>query len=209
MVLHPQMLSPLWPGCVLLVSVLLLVPRRMWAILIVTGIAAFVFYDLQHGVPIRSIGWLVLADVIEILTAALCLSYSFKGVPRLNSVKALARYSLFAVILAPAAGAFVGALAAPGKLLDQLEDELPFGSSGIPHSDAGDFGLGRQTTGRGPERTRKLFRSFRAARCVDFFWTVSLSWLSEEAARPLCFILFFRFCCGPLCDSDQQASALR
>ncbi len=114
-VLHPQMLSPLWPGCVLLVSVLLLVPRRMWAILIVTGIAAFVFYDLQHGVPIRSIGWLVLADVIEILTAALCLSYSFKGVPRLNSVKALARYSLFAVILAPAAGAFVGALAAPGN----------------------------------------------------------------------------------------------
>ncbi len=27
LVLHPQMLSPLWPGCVLLVSVLLLVPE--------------------------------------------------------------------------------------------------------------------------------------------------------------------------------------
>ncbi|MGC1256954.1 MAG: PAS domain S-box protein, partial [Candidatus Acidiferrales bacterium] len=49
------------------------------------------------------------------LTAALCLSYSFNGVPRLNSIKALARYSLFAVILAPAAGAFVGALAARGN----------------------------------------------------------------------------------------------
>jgi PAS domain S-box-containing protein len=114
LVLRPQMLSPLWPGCVLLVSVLLLVPRRMWPILIAVGIAAFIFYDLQHDVPIRAIGWLVLADVIEILTAALCLSYSFKGVPRLNSVKALARYSLFAVILAPAAGVLVGALATRG-----------------------------------------------------------------------------------------------
>ena len=114
LVLRPQMLSPLWPGCVLLVSVLLLVPRRMWSILIAAGIAAFIFYDLRHDVPIRAIGWLVLADVIEILTAALCLSYSFKGVPRLNSVKALARYSLFAVILAPAAGVLVGALATRG-----------------------------------------------------------------------------------------------
>ena len=114
LVLRPQMLSPLWPGCVLLVSVLLLVPRGRWPILIAVGIAAFIFYDLQHDVPIRAIGWLVLADVIEILTAALCLSYSFKGVPRLNSVKALARYSLFAVILAPAAGVLVGALATRG-----------------------------------------------------------------------------------------------
>ncbi|MGC1968849.1 MAG: PAS domain S-box protein [Candidatus Acidiferrales bacterium] len=115
LVFHPQMLSPLWPGCVLLVSVLLLVPKRMWAILIAMGVGAFVFYDLQHGVPIRAIGWLVLADVIEILTAALCLEYSFNGVPRLNCIKALARYSLFAVVLAPAAGAFVGALAARGN----------------------------------------------------------------------------------------------
>ena len=115
LLLRPQMLSPLWPGCVLLVSVLLLVPKRMWPILIAAGLASFVLYDLQHGVPVRSIGWLILADVIEILIAALCLSYSFRGLPRLNSVKALATYSFFAVILAPAAGAFVGALATRGN----------------------------------------------------------------------------------------------
>ncbi len=115
LLLRPQMLSPLWPGCVLLVSVLLLVPKRMWPILIAAGLAAFVLYDLRHGVPVRSIGWLILADVVEVLIAALCLSYSFNGVPALNSVNALATYSFFAVILAPAAGAFVGALATRGN----------------------------------------------------------------------------------------------
>jgi len=115
LVVRPQMLSPLWPGCVLLVSVLLLVPRRMWPILIAAAFAAFVLYDLQNGVPVRSIVWLIMADTVEVLTAAFCLSYSFGGVPRLNSVKALAKFSFFAVILAPAAGAFVGALAFSGE----------------------------------------------------------------------------------------------
>jgi PAS domain S-box-containing protein len=115
LVFRPQMLSPLWPGCVLLVSVLLLVPRRMWPILIAAGIAAFIFYDLRHDVPIRAIGWLIFADLVEVAIAALCLSYSFNGVPRLNSVRALATYSFFAVILAPAAGALVGALATRGS----------------------------------------------------------------------------------------------
>ena len=52
----------------------------------------------------------MLADAVEVLTAALCLSYLFHGPPRLNSLNALAKYSFFAVFLAPFAGAFVGAL---------------------------------------------------------------------------------------------------
>ncbi len=88
LIVHPQMLSPLWPGCVLLVSVLLLVPKRMWPALIAAAIATFILYDLQHGVPVRSIGWLISADVLEILIAAFCLGYAFNGVPRLNSVNA-------------------------------------------------------------------------------------------------------------------------
>ena len=115
LIVRPETLSPLWPGCVLLVSVLLLVPRRIWPILIATAFGAFVLYDLQAGMPIRSTAWLILADTVEVLTAALCLSYFFDGVPQLNSVKALAKYSFFAVILAPFAGAFVGALATSGN----------------------------------------------------------------------------------------------
>jgi PAS domain S-box-containing protein len=115
LVLRPQMLSTLWPGCVLLVSVLLLVPRRTWPLLIVTSLAVFFFDDLQNRVPASTAALLALADTVEILVAALCLTYFFEGVPRLNSVVALAKFSAFAVILAPALGAFVGALAVPGS----------------------------------------------------------------------------------------------
>jgi PAS domain S-box-containing protein len=115
LVLRPQMLSTLWPGCVLLVSVLLLVPRKTWPMLIVTTLAVFYLNDRYNGVPASTAGLLALADTVEILIAVLCLSYFFEDVPRLNSVKALAKFSLFAVILAPAAGAIVGALAVPGS----------------------------------------------------------------------------------------------
>jgi PAS domain S-box-containing protein len=55
--------------------------------------------------------WLVLGNAVEVIVAALGVSYFFKNVPRLNSAKALAKYSLFAALLAPVAGAFIGALA--------------------------------------------------------------------------------------------------
>jgi len=54
------------------------------------------------------------ADCIEILVAALGVTYVFGGVPRLNSVKSLAKYSLFAVILAPIAVASAAASSIEG-----------------------------------------------------------------------------------------------
>src|SRR5580693_7914245 len=60
LMLRPQMVWPLWPGCALLVAVLLLVPRKVWPILIAAGLAGFVLYDLQTGLPIRSIILLIL-----------------------------------------------------------------------------------------------------------------------------------------------------
>ena len=74
------------------------------------GLAGFFLYDLQTVGPIRSIVWLILSNAVEVLIAALCLRISFEGVPRLNSVKALAKYSFYAVVLAPFIGAFLGAL---------------------------------------------------------------------------------------------------
>jgi PAS domain S-box-containing protein len=111
LMLHPQTVWPLWPSCALLVAVLVLVPRRVWPILIPISFASIILFDLQKGVSISSIAWFIAADTIEVLIAALCLSYFFDGVPRLNRVKAAAKYLLFAVILAPSAAAFV---AAPG-----------------------------------------------------------------------------------------------
>jgi len=108
------MVSPLWLGNVLLASVLLLVPRRMWPALLAAGLAGFFVFDLQAGEPVRSIVWFILSTTLEVLTAVLCLSFSFDAVPRLNSAKALAKYCFFAVFLAPFAGAFLGAFSTSG-----------------------------------------------------------------------------------------------
>jgi PAS domain S-box-containing protein len=115
LVLRPQADWPLWLGNVFLVSILLLVPRRMWPLLMAAAFSAFVLFNLQSGIPVRSIALLLLSDTLEVLTAALCLNYAFQGVPRLDSIKSLAKFSLCAVILAPLVGAFPGALAATGS----------------------------------------------------------------------------------------------
>ena len=114
MLLRPQMIWPLWPGCAFLVAVLLVTPRKLWPALLGAGLAGFAVYDVQDGLPSRAIGLLLLADSIEILVAALGVTYVFGGGPRLNSVKSLAKYSVFAVILAPASVASSAASALEG-----------------------------------------------------------------------------------------------
>jgi PAS domain S-box-containing protein len=112
--MRPEVDWPLWLGNVLLVSILLLVPRRVWPILMVAAFAAFTLYDFQSALTIRSTALLILSDLVEVLTAALGLSYAFRGVPKLDSVKDLAKYAFFAVFLAPFTGAFFGAFASTG-----------------------------------------------------------------------------------------------
>jgi PAS domain S-box-containing protein len=111
---HPQTVWPLWPGCALLVSVLLLVPKKTWPSIILAALAAFVLCDLQAGVPIRSVVWFILADLVQVLIAAFSVRYFFDGVPRLNSVGALNKYIFSAIILAPDFAAFLSALGIPG-----------------------------------------------------------------------------------------------
>src|SRR5215467_8277241 len=106
LIVGPQADWPLWLGNVLLVSILLLVPRRVWPTLLAAAFAASFLYNVQAGLSIGSSAFLVLSDTVEVLTAALCLEYAFRGVPQLNSVRALAKFSLFAVILPPFIGAF-------------------------------------------------------------------------------------------------------
>lgn len=115
LVLRPQMLWAVWPGCALLVAVLLLTPRRLWPILLAAGLAGFVVYDAQAGLALRPTVILILSDAVEILIAALGLTYFFSGPVRLNSVKSFTRYSLFAVVLAPLAAAFIATAAFSGN----------------------------------------------------------------------------------------------
>ena len=111
----PHVDWPLWLGNVVLVSILLLVSRSLWPIVIAAAYAAFVVNDLLAGLTIRSIVLLILSDTCEVLTAAFGLSYAFAGVPRLNSVRALAKFFLFGVVLPPFAGTFFVPLAVHGS----------------------------------------------------------------------------------------------
>jgi PAS domain S-box-containing protein len=71
--------------------------------------------DLQAGVPLSSIARFIPGNALEVLISALGLRYCFDGLPTLNSLRGLAKYSFFAIILGPIAGAF---LSAPGIARD-------------------------------------------------------------------------------------------
>jgi len=111
----PQIVWPIWPGCAILVGILLLVPRKIWPVLLPAGLAGFVFYDLQAGVSISSIALLILADTLEILVAVWSLSYFLKGKPRLDSLGALAKYSFCTVFLASLIVSSIGSLGLSGN----------------------------------------------------------------------------------------------
>jgi PAS domain S-box-containing protein len=106
---NPQTVWPLWPGCAILVTGLLLVPFKIWPLLIPASFVGFAVADLQAGVPLSSIVRFIPGNTVEVLISAVGLRYCFDGVPRLNSVKALAKYSFFALVLAPFVGAFLSA----------------------------------------------------------------------------------------------------
>jgi PAS domain S-box-containing protein len=115
LVLRPQMLWPVWPGCALLVALLLLAESKVWPILAGAGFAGFLMCDLlTFGMPFRFSGILVLADTIEVFVAAVGLRYCFGYVIRLESIASFAKYFLVAVILAPICAAFVSAAAFQG-----------------------------------------------------------------------------------------------
>ena len=68
--IDPQGPWPLWLGNVFLASILLLVPRRIWPILMAAALAAFFLYDIQTGSTIRLSALFILYDTVEALTAA-------------------------------------------------------------------------------------------------------------------------------------------
>jgi signal transduction histidine kinase len=115
MVVSSLGLSVLWPPSALIVAAMLLVPRRNWLVILPAGLAGAAVENLQLGFPLGATGQFFLANIIEFLIIGLGLEYSFGGVPRLNSLKALGKYCFFAAFLAPLVGAFIGASASSGS----------------------------------------------------------------------------------------------
>ena len=109
LVSNPKTVWPLWPGCAILVTGLLLVRVSVWPVMIAVSFLGFALADMRAGVPLSSIAWFIPGNAVEVLISAIGLRYCFDGGPKLNSVSALAKYSFFAVVLAPFAGAFLSA----------------------------------------------------------------------------------------------------
>src|SRR5260370_9013649 len=78
LIIGPQADWPLWLGNVLLVSILLLVPRRMWPILIAASFAASFLYNLQTGLAVRWRLLLILVDTVGALPHQLLLSLALR-----------------------------------------------------------------------------------------------------------------------------------
>jgi signal transduction histidine kinase len=104
----------LWPENAVLVSILLLMPRRTWPVLIPAGLAGLTVENLQVGFPPSTTAFMGLGAAVEIIIIMMGLGYSFEGIPHLNTPKALAKYSLFAILIAPFIGSLVDALGLPG-----------------------------------------------------------------------------------------------
>src|SRR5713101_6345349 len=95
----PDHIASFWPSTAFLVAVLLLVPRRIWPIVIFAGLGAMALADLKNGVPLGFGIWITLGNLAEVLVATLGITHLFEGVPHLSSFKNLAKYLVFAVIL--------------------------------------------------------------------------------------------------------------
>ena len=68
---NPKTVWPLWPGCAILVTGLLLVRVSVWPLLIPASFVGFAFADLQAGVPLSSIAWFIPGNTVEVLIAAI------------------------------------------------------------------------------------------------------------------------------------------
>ncbi len=105
----PDHIAAFWPSTAFLVALLLLVPRRIWPLMIIAGLGAMALADLENGVPMGFEVWITLGNFAEVLVATMGIRFLFKGVPQLNNLKAWAKYVAFAVILVPFGSALVGA----------------------------------------------------------------------------------------------------
>jgi signal transduction histidine kinase len=104
----------LWPANAFQLALMLLLPRRMWPLLITAhAVGLFIHAHQIHLAPLMFVMFM-LANIVIFIIAGLGLDHVFGGIPCLDSFKALAKYLLIAVILAPAVSAFVSGFGTPG-----------------------------------------------------------------------------------------------
>jgi PAS domain S-box-containing protein len=161
LIVPPEHFALFWPGTALLVAVLVLTPRRIWPVLIAAGLGAMALCDFENGCPIGTIIYFTLGDLTGVLVATVGLGRLFGGVPELTSAKALGKYSVVAVILAPFVSAFWGAVPSlPGGYW--LQWRLWFFSESLPFLTVTPAILSWYREGRVWARRRNSYAEFTA-----------------------------------------------
>jgi PAS domain S-box-containing protein len=106
----PHNISALWPTGAILFSVLVVTPVRHWWAYIIAAYFTSVMNDARAGFPLSAMLFVV-AGLSEILIAAVGVRRFAGGVRAFDSPRGLVIYLGIAVVFAPFASAFVGALA--------------------------------------------------------------------------------------------------
>ncbi len=99
--------STLWPPNAILLGALLLTPPQSWPVLLVVAFPAHVIIELQSGVPLpMALSWFV-SNAAEALIGAALVRRFTDGPPRLDSVRRVGIFVLFAAIAAPFLSSFL------------------------------------------------------------------------------------------------------
>jgi PAS domain S-box-containing protein len=144
--------------------------------------AADVLYDLQIGLPIGSIVWFILSDIVEVLTAVLCLNYFFNGAPKLNGVKALAKFLFSAVFLAPFIAAFFAVAPARGGYWTSWR--ICFFSEALGYLTLMPAILGWVGKGPGWNRRSPAYRFEAAALAATLSFVAYLTFVASQKSAP-------------------------
>jgi len=105
----PDIIGALWPPNALVLTALLLSPRRRWPWFLLVVIPAELLADLPFGVSLLQALAFVGADILEVLVAAVLLRTFLGGPPAFSSLRHIGFFLLCAVVVAPFLSAFPGA----------------------------------------------------------------------------------------------------
>jgi diguanylate cyclase (GGDEF)-like protein len=118
----PAQADVLWPANGIVLAFVLVVPRRYWASYLAGGVVASVAVHQVLGFPITQSWLFTVANVVEVLLAALWLAPQGRVRLELTNPHTLGKFLLYGVLLAPLASTVVvelilAALGRPARLL--------------------------------------------------------------------------------------------
>jgi len=103
----PDYIATFWPPNTVILAALILTDRRRWWIWFLAMTPAYVTAALQAGYPVQRTIIFYIANCTEILVIALALKLFFRNRFKLDQLRAMIMFLLFAVLIAPAVSAFM------------------------------------------------------------------------------------------------------